>query len=708
MALANTKGQFHVALDGVGLLLEGAPDRLSYQQDQAPIYGQRFASGDRDYDDLSFFWYLTQTDWSGGFKSSFSWADDAKYYYSSNIDVRTRPGTIRLERQVADVRDNEAGGNDEVLDVKNIFYGPGSSETVSLENDGLDILSGGSNLFSSGIGTPHFVHSHRGYVWVLGTVITADNTVGGAATAKTSQVDSVIGGSVQEATAAVSVGDVLYIFGISTTDNVFCVKTSVASPAAGGDWSLVFEIPVRANFGASVVGAAQLGGQIVFMIEGEPQWSLYSLDIASGATLLLREFDRCDQLGIYSKGSRYVQSFGLDKVLITVINDSDGGKGAIWVYDGSTLTEIYNTDDIKYSVAASSIEPIGFLRGGCTIFGNEAYWGNLVYTGDTIHNFIKDVTDSVTNVSIPIGSDGILLYTVDLTVDGDDDQTFIRSYNPVGTTYKDGADHGAFIVFSLHDKLQSIDKLLNQVTIGFDELASGQSIAIYYTTDTFPAPDISGWTLLGSASYSVDGGSLTAKMLPFSEGTTVKKVWFRVELVGGGSNTPTMTDFTLEYLPLPDQRKQWRLNVNSGTAVRRLNGALVNMTGRELKSRLEIAWLTKSFLDFQDIDYATTQLNGAIDDNDTTITVDARGTADFPEQGRIHIDDEEIFYTGKTDKSFTGCIRGARGTQAVAHSDNAVVNNAYRVLVTDFSSKIPISLDDKHLEYVVGLTLREA
>src|SRR3990167_11156842 len=96
MRFIATKSKFHCAIDGVGLVLSGAPDRLAYQQGQAPIYGTRFASGDRSYNDLSQWWYFFQTSWSAGFKDDVAWADDAKYYYSTNIDPFTVNGGLQL------------------------------------------------------------------------------------------------------------------------------------------------------------------------------------------------------------------------------------------------------------------------------------------------------------------------------------------------------------------------------------------------------------------------------------------------------------------------------------------------------------------------------------------------------------------------------------------------------------------------------------
>ncbi len=69
-----------------------------------------------------------------------------------------------------------------------------------------------------------------------------------------------------------------------------------------------------------------------------------------------------------------------------------------------------------------------------------------------------------------------------------------------------------------------------------------------------------------------------------------------------------------------------------------------------------------------------TQLNGAIDDNDTTITVDTPPdsmTGSF----RIRIDDEIILVNAVSGNDFTGCTRGVEGTVAASHQDNAIVRH---------------------------------
>jgi hypothetical protein len=331
-----------------------------------------------------------------------------------------------------------------------------------------------------------------------------------------------------------------------------------------------------------------------------------------------------------------------------------------------------------------------------------------VWDGEHFHNFIKALDDAVGEVAIPVGTDGEYLYCVDNVVTGSDPQSQLYRYNKNGTIFKDGTNNSAFLVFSQHDKLQSIDKLLNTINIGFEQFASGQIIRVYYSTDPLPDPDLTAgaWTLLGTASYALDGATAVSKTFNFPAGTTAKKVWFRVELEAGGTNTPGLTDFTLEYLPMPEYKKQWNINANIGDETKILDGSLPETTARELKSRLERAWWTKSQLDFQDVDYASTTItNNPLSDSATTINVAT--TVDFPEQGRLRIEDEEVFYTGKTPKSFTGVTRGARGTKAVSHVNTTQIHNGYRVLVLGVETRIPVLLEGKHVEYTFGLSLRE-
>jgi len=67
----------------------------------------------------------------------------------------------------------------------------------------------------------------------------------------------------------------------------------------------------------------------------------------------------------------------------------------------------------------------------------------------------------------------------------------------------------------------------------------------------------------------------------------------------------------------------------------------------------------------------TTTLNGTINSSATSITLTS--AASFTASGAIVIDTEYITYSGKSTNTLTGCVRGAQGTTAAAHTSGAVV-----------------------------------
>jgi len=83
---------------------------------------------------------------------------------------------------------------------------------------------------------------------------------------------------------------------------------------------------------------------------------------------------------------------------------------------------------------------------------------------------------------------------------------------------------------------------------------------------------------------------------------------------------------------------------------------------------------------------ATTTLNGAITDSDTTITL--TDASSFSSSGSVRIGNEIITYSGKSVNDLTGCTRGTNGTTAVAHADTTAVRESTvtRYNTTDFTS----------------------
>ena len=77
---------------------------------------------------------------------------------------------------------------------------------------------------------------------------------------------------------------------------------------------------------------------------------------------------------------------------------------------------------------------------------------------------------------------------------------------------------------------------------------------------------------------------------------------------------------------------------------------------------------------------STTLLDGALSNSATTITLDS--TTAFSTTGTIIIGTEQITYTGKSGVTLTGCSRGTNSTNAVAHLNNASVEQYWTEIDT--------------------------
>lgn len=712
MAFVSIKSKFHCALDGQGIILQGAPDRLAYDMKQAPVYGNRFASGDRSYNDLSAWWYLVQTDWTGGIKDAVSWADDAKYYYSTNIDAFSNNGEIKLDSGLALEKDFTeeivCGSYEAPAGTAYSFVGTNPSGSTKPAIYRRTAANTWGNISSAFMPTTQQsvmdVMTHKGKLWF----ITMDVTSGGTYEVGYCDADGA------------SPTDLSALTGSLAPRHVYCMDSDGATMyigyrgAGGGQGAVIakstdnganWTTVVNLGGGVRIVCLRVIGGSVYYLVtkpngtelrkyDGSVDvqvWFFTGVDLGNSSYSILSNNDQSSVRGASISRKALLSFNGV--LIITLYKE-------IWGLNLSSgvMTRLFKRDEKKRSIDYSSTGYTydgDFLCLGGIVHDNKIYWGNLVYDGEYFYNGKRAFGDSA-EISVhpnPVLSDGSSIFW-------NDNNDYTKLY--VDSAYKGTADKN-YLVFNNFDLLSGIDKLAYSLTILFKPLITGQSISVEYFIGELASD--STWTVLGTASFAVDAGVVTDKTFYFGAAVIFKKMWIRIKMAGGGSDTPTMNDLIMEYLPVPTFKKNWSLNINCGDEVKRLDGMLVETVGRELKGRLERAWWTKSILDFQDLDYATTLLSGALNNSATTITVD--DTKDFPEQGRLHVDDEEIVYTGKTPTTFTGCTRGARSTRGVAHSDNAVINNSYKVILTDLSVRTPVALEDKELEYTVGLSLRE-
>ena len=693
------KGKYHIGLNGQGLILQGAPERLAYEMKQAPIYGNRFAQGDRDYGDFSFWWFWTQTDWSGGLKENPNWEDDAKYKSSKNIDAFSVGGQLKLlPKPVVQTTDLSVNCDaltrcihgivdDGVNDITRFFLGTrattvdgsngcklwqsvssgsGAGDVWTLINEFVNVTAI-NDLFIS-LQTLFIILTNQLYVFNDAT--TPFTTV----TERTTEFN-VSGLSCSLFHSGADILGVAHVIGANLTQSA--LKTS-------NDDGATFTQRILFPVGVSIYNCISFNGKFYYLAESGGSTGLYYHNaITDAAGTLVYEF----------KGRIPIRSgsgFGTNVSMVIVGNQLfiQFSDGSIWsCTTAHVITQEFENRNSILSAPGGLVNHKGLGYGRDVVIKSIGGITNVYqnrYNADDSEIFITAV------------SNGTLLLHLNIYNHADD----AKIYGASTTFYTSGN-----FVTSEYAEIPSVDKLWYDVTLNCDALASGQSIQVEYSADG------AAYVSLGTISFSVEGASKNKSFL-FGDAIVAKNINFRFTLAGDGSNTPTLKDFSARFVPVTIAKKLWNFNANCGDEVKRLDGGLVETVGRELRGILERAWWTKSILDFQDLDYATTLLDGALSaiaDNGTltglTITVD--NTHDFPEQGRLRVDNEEIVYTGKTPTTFTGCTRASRETKAAAHSNNAVINNAYKVILTDLQYRVPISLKDKALEYIVGISLRE-
>lgn len=695
-------------------MIQGAPERPAYTQGQSPLYGNRFASGDRSYNDLAQWWYFFQTDWSGGLKDTLAWLDDAKYFYSTNIDVWSERGAIKLSRK--SVQDTDYSGvaaetitcgfQGRVNNNLDIFIGTSDKVSTSKPIVYKNHAGAWSDISSSVMPTNQNFIAHlsdrKQYLWV-GTIGNGGGYVlsrwdGTTWVDETSRSNSPMGATFTSKNSRChkDINGVLYAFidGADGSSNAYwgLVKTSVTAPSADGDWSSVI---AATRTTAVPIACEEFGGNLYYILDYSGYLELWEYNISESINIKIRTFYGSAIPYQYGVGDKLLKNFN-GKLVITVPGYD------IWEFSSSTLVQtmirVFNKDLFKVGLASSSFGAMPFLGTGCITCDDKLWWGNLMYDGTTFHYTEKEAADGQNETIKLFATASKTQYQIDAG-----DFTKLYSLNTVsGGAYKGSPDKN-FIIFNNFDLVSGVDKMPYSVQLIFKTMVTGDKIVVEYLPDELTAS--SSWTVLGNASYAGDG-AISSKRLFFPAGTTFKKLWLRVKLESGATSTPALYDFVMDYLPIPSYKKSWTLNINASDSITGLDGKLISDPGRDIRGQLELAWWAKSVLDFQDLDYATTILtSNPLSAGATTVAVSS--TVDFPAKGRIHIDDEEIFYTGKTPTTFTGCVRGGRGTKDVAHSKDAVVNNAYKVIVTELSAHVPSMLSDKRLEYTVGLGLRE-
>lgn len=659
---------YNISLNSQGYLLYGIPQHPSRVMRESSVFGTYPTQIDIEFKDSSQFLPWSQTDWSGGFQDE-KWSDNAKSKTGTGLEYIAKYGELTLlNNKSSTLKDFGAG----------FTFGAGVEYNENLIV-GVSKTAGASQLWK--MNTSDSFTAITGGTWAnVNVVHTMDELQGKAYIGLT-----VSAGSPLKSYDDSAVADITLTGALSSSTIIRTVKRIKNRIYAGG-----------------YTGTAATGDALMYSDDEGSTWT--NLITKTG---LNREITQgIDNLGtlyfLIQDGNR-TELWWCNDTIITQIyrwEDLTSPKLSSWLgrvfiegeEDGKLMRFEWNGATLK-TIFQEKISGLDLSPSPMVVYKNNLYSYGLVYDG--LFHFPSHIFKYTANKIYPFvvfgGSSSQVPYFyglsgTNLIITKLNTSAYLTTGNTITGIFNGGKP--------------AVDKLWNSITISFKELVSGQSIKAEYSLD-----DEGTWTTIDTITPTADE---IEKTLYFPNNITSKRIQVRLTLAGGGTNTPTFYDFIVRFLPLPDNKFEWALKLNCSDNLMLLDGKTKEpKRASELRNLLQISRFKKEIIELQDIDYAETLINDGSGLTATASTITVDSTNSFPEQGRIKIEQEEIYYTGKTATTFTGCERGARGSKKSVHSDNVAVDNSFDVIITNISETNPVNSQAQELESIVSVVLKE-
>lgn len=670
-------------------MLRGAPNAPAYTRSVVPSQVNRLAISDLAYSDFAGqgIFYLAQTDWSGGIKTESIWRDDAKYYYSSNIDAFSRPGEISVTKSLTlnnsfggivtcGVSAKVAGSNNQYVGTVKI-----SSHLRVYKYDGASWSDVAGTTFGANNANAAAIFGHKDRIFVSNVGTSNDLVVndynGSSWTNHSPAINIAMGWDATNSRAACESAGKIYV-GLDATTQCGIVS----SDNLGVTWTKEVDL----GYGAKIIAMATFFDKIYYLV--------YSLTGDYAELRVFNPVDSTDASVIFFAGS--FQSYGVNGKILRVFN----GKlvisihNKIYEFDGNDFSKIFENDSKKVAIGLEASANLDF---GCVEKGERLYWGNLVYDGSSFFNFKKVYDDGTGGTLLPIFCDASdrLWYYSDLSAS----DVYIDASTYKETTAKN------FIVISEMSPVVSIDKLLHSATLIFEKLVANDEIKIEYSID-----NRSSWTTAANLTYASEGGSIIKREIIIPGSVIFNKIWWRISMANtGGSTTPTILDFIMAYRPIPNYKNRWQMRLNMSDGIKLLNKQNDDREGDDMNSQLWNEKLAKRHVKFQDIDYVECTLRTSMTKTQTSALISA--VKKLPMQGRIRAVSgsvaEEMYYTSAKSDRILGINRGVRGTTARAYLSGQVLDNGYDAFVDDITTNLSFT-DEKKTESIAQVLLIES
>lgn len=705
----------HIRIDGKGYMLR---EQEAYVVTEAPIFGvTRFSTGDPSYNDSTLGRWWAQTDWSGGVRTNDDkWRDDATFRWSTNMDIYKKFGEVRPVNIMADSCEG-IDANQIVLAVCSAPDYPSFNSMISY------ILASDSNnkiaiYRRTGPKTISKVHTDS-------NTTSAFNTLDGLSTAGVNCCEfnkkllwfgrQYIGrydatsdswnDNFKQLTVQLStqIGKRLYLAGqsiissldtsdvwvdnamiIPNNENIMAMESFGNGLWIGTDrgniyeWNLKDDPSLRFKLPSEKIKwLKKIGGYLYVATQSVIPNEKSKLYLTNSVSLN-KVYDLPGRPGNFKNVIEY------KGMLVFILGVTDDSSDGIWAYNPSVPNGSLSCLSATTNYASSGLY-IQINLNGCLYYDARDYYQ---YSYGPFMSGYGQIQGTPWTT-----------YYLNLTWD---DANGWNGWSGSSSTY------GTLISHFFDANLPAIDKLWSECVIKGSEFGYTE---IYYSTETSDYSSSTTWTLLGT----INGGGEVSKTFKFSSAVVSKGLRYKIISTASGmktgSNTaiyPVSKDISFRYFIMPVEKYSFDLKImasgNEGSKLKLLNGTTEKRTGEEILGELMKLRSTKAIVEYEDLMFATTTLNGS--HNSTVTTIKVNSTEGFPAAGKIIIDNEEIWYTGKTLTQFTGCVRASRGTEAATHTTGSIVSNKYKVVVYQIGQSIP-ALTEKSKEIIAQIRLLE-
>ena len=641
-------------------MLRGAPASPRYVRERAPTLVNQLGVGDLNYNQLngSGWSYWTQTDWSGGFQQ-LKFKDNASFKDGQAVDVLRKYGEVTLQpgwTSAAVISGSHSYGAHGVHNLDLLLGTVKSGAAKIFKLTSANVISTLSAY--AGISAVNSMSRFKdstliGMTRTSGTLKTLAKYNGSSISAFRSAnpiVRAVKGLGIRaytgERVASLS-GDVLYY----STD----LSTFTSAYQAGKNRNIQFIDDVN-------------GSPYFFIVEGK--------------RVELMRWDEFAERAYPIYTWENLTNFGVKKFLsMMIITGKSNDKSIAFAFNGAKIQQIFDDQLIDSSYDFS--KPFEF-EGNLQVKG--ATWDGAVWVPGIYGKLSGTVVTPFENfANRAYGFNNI------------SSKMFIGYRD---TTKYNISGHVSLSEFG--SNIAGVDKLVNSVDINTKALATGQTVEVFRSTDGGAS-----YSSIGKASFAQDG-AVAKKTLYFPSGFVTKLWEAKAVIVGPGTTTPTLTDITFQYRPIPDLKKRWSVSIDAGDNIILLNQLREQRDGKALIQDMWLQMEAKRTVIYEDVDAFEVSLVSAMSSTATSARVN--NTRLMPPRGRMRIlksnQIEEMTYTSADGGTIKGITRGAKNTLARAYVAGDLIDNNYNVIVTDLKEQIN-DTDQLKTESIANVVLLE-